>query len=180
MAVIQLNEVLNEKQKKFCQEYLHDLNGKKAAIRAGYSARSAEVTASRLLSNDKVLLHLNELRKASEQLLDISRNKVLAEYAKIAFFDIRKILTVDGGLKQVSEIDDDSAAAIAGIESYEQKSGSIEPGDEGMIMNIGTVRKIKIADKKGALDSICKMLGYNAPDVVKNIVSLSDQSVEFS
>jgi phage terminase small subunit len=46
--------LLNLKQQRFVHEYLIDLNGKQAAIRAGYAAASAEVTASRLLSQDKV------------------------------------------------------------------------------------------------------------------------------
>lgn len=89
--------------------------------------------------------------------LNITRERVLTEYAKLAFFDIRKILTVDGGLKDTTEWDDDSAAAVSGLESYDEK----EP-DSGMVL--GTVRKIKVSDKRAALDSICKVMGYNVPD----------------
>jgi hypothetical protein len=60
-------------------------------------------------------------------------------------------------LKDTTDWDDDSAAAIAGLESYDEK----EP-DSGMVL--GTVRKIKISDKRAALDSLCKVLGFNAPE----------------
>ena len=46
--------VLNPKQQSFVEEYLKDLNGAQAAIRAGYSPNRAEQTASRLLTNGKV------------------------------------------------------------------------------------------------------------------------------
>lgn len=89
--------------------------------------------------------------------LNLTRKRILEEYRKIAYFDIRKVLTVDGGLKNTSEWDDESAGAMAGLESYDVK----EP-DSGMVL--GTVRKIKAADKKAALDSICRVMGYNSPD----------------
>lgn len=96
----------------------------------------------------------------SARKLNITRERVLEEYAKIAFFDIRKVLTIDGGLKNATEWDDESAAAIAGLESYDER----EP-ESGMVL--GTVRKIKVSEKRAALDSICKVMGYNTPDPVK-------------
>ena len=45
---------LTDKQKRFCEEYLIDLNATQAAIRAGYSPKTAEQTASRLLRNVNV------------------------------------------------------------------------------------------------------------------------------
>jgi hypothetical protein len=95
--------------------------------------------------------------------LNLSRERVLEEYAKIAFSDIREVLTVDGGLKPISEWDDNSAASIGGIESFDEKhwkTGEV----------LGTVRKIKVLDKKGALDSICKVMGYNAATKIESDV----------
>lgn len=54
---------LNDKQLRFVYEYLKDSNGKQAAIRAGYSKKSAEVQASRLLSNAKVKAAVAEGQK---------------------------------------------------------------------------------------------------------------------
>lgn len=53
---------LTARQDKFSVEYLVDLNGTQAAIRAGYSPKTAEVTASRLLRNVKVQSRIQELR----------------------------------------------------------------------------------------------------------------------
>lgn len=92
----------------------------------------------------------------SAKRLNLSRERILEELAKIAFADTRKIFTVDGGLKGIQEIDDESAGAIAGIESYDEKN---RDGDEVL----GTSRKLKMWDKVKAIDSICKILGYHAP-----------------
>ena len=148
---------LTAKQEKFCNEYLIDLNATQAAIRAGYSSKTANRIATENLSKPVISQYIQEQRQKTAEKAEITRDKIVNEYAKLAFFDIRKILTVDGGLKDTTEWDDDSAAAIAGLESYDEK----EP-DSGMVL--GTVRKIKISDKRAALDSLCKVLGYNAPE----------------
>lgn len=148
---------LTPKQIRFCEEYTIDFNGKQAAIRAGYSKKTAAEQSSRLLINVNVQTHIKSLQKKLSEKTEITKERIVAEYAKIAFFDIRKVLTVDGGMKETGEWDDASAAAIAGLESYDEK----EP-DSGMVL--GTVRKIKVSDKRAALDSLCKVLGFNAPE----------------
>jgi len=101
---------------------------------------------------------------ASAKRLNLTRERVLEEYAKIAFFDIRTIFTVDGGLKPVQELSDEAAGAIAGIESFEEKTTIKDDGKELDSVTQGTNRKIKITEKTKALDSICRVLGYNAPE----------------
>ena len=54
---------LTPKQKRFCEEYLIDLNATQAAIRAGYSLKTAEQTASRLLRNVKVQEYIAKRQK---------------------------------------------------------------------------------------------------------------------
>ncbi len=99
---------------------------------------------------------IKETRDEVINRLGLDFESVMAQYKKLAFFNIKTIFTVDGGMKNVHEMDDDSAAAISGIESYDEK----EP-ESGMIL--GTVRKIKISEKKAALDSIRDALGYKSP-----------------
>ena len=76
---------LTERQKRFADEYLVDLNGKQAAIRAGYSERTAEAQASRLLSNVKVQHHIQKRRKERVERTEITQDMVLFELAAIAF-----------------------------------------------------------------------------------------------
>lgn len=164
---------LTSKQEKFCIEYLKDLNATQAAIRAGYSVKTATVIGAENLTKPNIQEFIQDVREKDANSAQITRQKVINEYAKLAFFDIRKVLTVDGGLKDTTLWDDDSAAAIAGLESYDEK----EP-DSGMVL--GTVRKIKVSDKRAALDSLCKVLGYNSPEKseIKFDAPLNDSQVD--
>lgn len=146
---------LTEKQIRFCEEYLVDYNGTQAAIRAGYSPKTANEQAARLLANVSVSEYLRNRKYAIAGKLEITQERVLLEYSRIAFTDIRKFYNADGTLKKITELDDDSAAALAGIEADEIT---------GLISTTGVTKKIKRWDKKGALDSIVKLMGWNTPE----------------
>lgn len=147
---------LNEKQKRFCEEYLVDLNATQAAMRAGYSKNTANEQGARLLANVSVSHYVQELRKKDAEATGITRQRVLLEYAKIAFADPRKFFDESTGqLKKVTDLDDETAAALGGMEVYEDVDK-----DGGFV--IGYSKKIKISDKRAALDSLCRMQGWNA------------------
>ena len=90
---------------------------------------------------------------------EVNRDRVIAELAKIAFLAPRKVLEEDGTLKPLSAIDDDTAAALAGLDVTETKGK-------------GVTKAIKISDKRGALETLCKILGYFAPE--KHLVRTQD------
>lgn len=73
---------LTERQKRFCEEYLKDLNGTQAAIRAGYSKKTANEQSSRLLANVNVAPYLDSLRKKIEEKNELSIQWVLDELVK--------------------------------------------------------------------------------------------------
>lgn len=165
-----------DKRERFAREYLQDHNGTQAAVRAGYSQKSAHVTASRLLSDAKVSERIHELTQQLhaklEKKTEITRERVLQEYAKLAFFDPRKLFDEDGNPKKITELDDDTAGAIAGLEvnSMQIKGEAAvkdadadedEPPEQRDVLSV--VRKYKISDKRAALDSIAKHLGMFAP-----------------
>lgn len=150
---------LTDKKKRFCDEYLIDFNGTQAAIRAGYSEKTANEQAARLLANVSIQEYLNEKKKKLAEKSDISLEKVLNEYAKIAFTDIRLFYNEDGSLKNVHQLSDEAAATLAGVETDDLFEGY---GEERKL--IGQTKKIKRWDKTKALDSICRVLGYNAPE----------------
>ena len=68
----------SEKQAKFVSEFLVDSNGTQAAIRAGYSASGARVTAHRLLTNDAIYGAIEAQRLADAARLSLRREDVLA------------------------------------------------------------------------------------------------------
>lgn len=141
---------MNDKQKRFVEEYLIDLNATQAAIRAGYSEKTAGSQAFDLLKKPEIQNAIQDAQKKLSERTQITQERVLQEYAKIAFFDPKKIFNADGTIKQISELDDDVAAVIGGIDVVVNQSDKDEPE---------YTKKIKLIDKKGALDSIARHLG---------------------
>ncbi|QNK65890.1 terminase small subunit [Variovorax sp. PAMC26660] len=145
---------LTKKQQRFVDEYLIDLNGKQAAIRAGYTVRRAEVTASELIANRKVSEAITQKMQIRAQRTGITQDRVLQELARIAFFDIRRLYNEDGGMKAPHELDDDAAAVLAGVDVTEEFEGRGEDRKQ-----IGFMKKAKIFDKGTALTLAMRHLG---------------------
>lgn len=141
---------LTDKQSRFVEEYLIDLNGTQAAIRAGYSAKTAGWICQELLTKTHIQQAIQKRRTALSKKVEITQERVLQEYARIAFFDPRKVFDSTGAPRPIHELDDDTAAAIVGLEVVQV--GNAEVG-------VGDVLKYKMADKKGALDSVARHLG---------------------
>jgi phage terminase small subunit len=164
---------LNDRQEKFCQEYMIDFNGTQAAIRAGYSADSAAVIATENLTKPNIQTRLSELKKEAAEQFGISKQQLINELKKIAFFDIRKIYTDDNGLKNVRDFDDDSAGAVAGIEVDE-----IDEFVLGRKTTIGSTKKVKLHSKIAAIERVSKMLGYDEP--IKNETKITGVTVNYN
>lgn len=141
---------LTPKQERFVEEYLVDLNATQAAIRAGYSAKTAEWIGPQLLGKTHVAEAVGAGRAALSKRTEITQDRVLQEYARLAFLDPRKLFHSTGSPKPIHELDDDTAAAIVGLDVVQV--GNAEVG-------VGDVLKYKLADKKGALDSVARHLG---------------------
>lgn len=152
---------LTPKQEQFCQEYLIDLNAKQAAIRAGYSAKTADVIGCENLVKPNVKARIQELQKVRAAKVEISQERVLKEYARLSFSDIRKLYNDNGRLKSVQDLDDDTAAAIGSIDVQITKIADDK---------FESVKKYKMADKKGALDSVARHLGMFGSDSLEHKV----------
>jgi phage terminase small subunit len=134
---------LTKKQEIFVSEYLKDGLAGRAARAAGYSDKSADAQASQLLKIPKIAKLVAEKHEKRCAKLDFSAEKVLEGLANLAFFDIRKLYNADGSLKPISELDDQTANAICGMEveeAYQHFGG-------GQAKPTGILKKIKIADR---------------------------------
>lgn len=149
---------------KFADKYFETGNASESAIYAGFSADTAKQSGYQVLIRDDVQEYLSKLRKEYQEKTGINKESVLNEYRKIAFSDVRKILTVDGGLKSIDDIDDDTAGAIAGIESFD-----VEADGE----KLGTNRKIRLHDKLKALEALSKHLGLFEKDNEQSKLNIS-------
>lgn len=141
---------LNDKHKRFAIEYLKDLNATQAAIRAGYSKNSAASQGERLLRNAEIKALTQQKGKTIFQALDISVERVLNEIARLAFLDPRKFYDENGNLKGITQLDDDTAAALAGMEVEE----AYEHFGKGQAKPTGILKKIKFADKSKNLEML--------------------------
>lgn len=161
----------NPRRERFCREYVIDGNATQAAIRTGYSTGSAKVTASRLLSDVNVRRRIEELRGAVNEKLDITAERVLREAARLAFSDPRKFFNADGSLKPITELDDDSAAAMASFESVEKAI----PGGEG---ETEIIRKMKLWDKPSSIGMLGKHLNLfvEKVDVGEGLAAILDRA----
>lgn len=153
---------LTDKQQRFCDEYQVSFNATQAAIRAGYSKKTANEQGSRLLANVSIQQELQKKKDRVAKKLEITQEMVLEGYRKLAFYDARKFYDDKGNLKDVVDLDDETAFALSGFDVMEEKGGN----GQGKQVVLGYTKKIKMSDRKGALDSICKVLGYNSPDKV--------------
>ncbi len=138
------------KQQRFVEEYLVDLNATQAAIRAGYSAKTAGQIGDENLKKPEIKEAIQARRKELSEKVEITQERVLKEYARLAFLDPRKLFDNTGAPLPIRDLDDDTAAAIIGLDVVQV--GNAEVG-------VGDVLKYKMADKKGALDSVARHLG---------------------
>lgn len=149
-----MTKKLTGKQLLFIKEYLIDLNATQAAIRAGYSKRSAMQISEVNMRNDDISNAIQiEMDKRAGR-IELTMDRVLLEYKRVALLDIRRAYDQDGNLKPVHEWDDDTAAAIAGLESEE-----IYAGAGADRLNVGRLSKVKLANKVAALADVMKHLG---------------------
>lgn len=137
---------LTPKQSAFVREYLIDLNATAAYKRAGYIAKgnAAEVNATRLLRNAQVQAEIQVAMNQRSERIEITADRVLKEIARLAFFDPRRLLNGDGTPKAIHELDDDTAAAVAGIDI-------VTKGNEDL--GYADILKIKLADKSKNLET---------------------------
>lgn len=153
---------LTERQQRFCTEYMIDGNATQAAIRAGYSKLGAGTHAGKLMKNAQILSEITLLRKDISKCSYITRDRVLQEYARIAFLDPRKLFDKKGDLIPLHKLDADTAAAISAIDI--ESVTNLGFGQGKVNKTLTKFSKFKLSDKKAALDSICKVLAFNAPE----------------
>lgn len=155
---------LNPRQLRFVAEYLVDLNAHQAAVRAGYSPRTAMQIGSALLKKPHVAAAVAAGKAKQLDRLEISADRVLAEAMRLAFADLGQAFDEDGKLLPLSEMPEDVRRALSGVELVEM------PGDTG-----AQLRKVKLWDKPKSLELLMRHLGL-LKDKVE--LSLSAETLE--
>lgn len=155
-------EELTGKQKRFCEEYIIDFNGTRAAKEAGYSEDTAYSIASENLRKPEIAAYIKDLEENIARTLGISRTRVLREHEKLAFSSIAHLHNTWIERKEFESLTDDQKACIAEI-STQTRVERINKGTEHEALVDVDFVKIKLFDKQKSLDSISRMLGFDAP-----------------
>lgn len=139
---------LTNRQKRFVQEYLLDLNATQAAIRAGYSENTAQEQSSRLLSNVMIKAGIARMRKEAENRTKVRLDLIIQEYARFAFAGLSKFIRIDQAGQPILDL------------------SRCTPEDLDLLAELrvdgdGRIRRIKIKqlDKLKALEALGKHLG---------------------
>ncbi len=150
---------LSERHKKFAERYIFDWNAT-AAYKVAYPGvvhTTAGQNGHQLLKNTKIQDYIEEIQKDIAKMAGISRLKVAQEYAKIAFSSIRHLHDTWLSRKEWDEISDDQKDAISEIIVRRT-----EDGDEV---------KVKLYDKKAALDALTKYFGFAEPEKIMGMIA---------
>lgn len=151
-----MNENLNIKQEEFCRKYVELGGNGTQAYKEVYDCddESAKANASRLLTNDNVKTYIDELLEDARKRNKITIDKIVNEYAKLAFFNPQEVFNENGTVKDIQQLDDRVTAAIKTIKIKEDYR--YEDGEQ---VFDGYTKELSFADKKAALDSLGKYLG---------------------
>lgn len=143
---------MTDKHARFVAEYLKDFNATQAAVRAGYSAKTAKQQGSRLLTNVDIAAAIAAAKSKAVVSADLTAARVLEELRRLAFHDIRTLFDTNGNLRPIHDLEPEEAAALAGVEVIIKNA---KAGD-GVTDEI---HKIKVWDKSRALEMLCKHFG---------------------
>lgn len=143
---------MTPKQARFIEEYLIDLNATQAAIRAGYSEKTAQEIGAENLSKPIIAAAIQKALEERSRRTEITADKVLCEIARLSFMDPRKVFDDQGRLLPIHQLPDEVAAGISSIEVVTSKV----PGGEAT--DVEHTAKIKFWDKRGSLELLGKHL----------------------
>lgn len=136
---------LTEKQQRFVDEYLIDLNATQAAIRAGYSPDTAQQMGSENLSKPVIKAHIDRAMAERSKRTGINQDRIIRELARIAFVNPADIINADDATIKEDATEDDTAA-IQSVKVKTLGEGKVE-------------REVRMADKIKALELLGKHMG---------------------
>ena len=146
---------LTDKQQAFVDEYLVDMNATQAALRAGYSPRTARQTGAENLTKPVIQSALQKAMDARSKRTRINADRVLEEIAKIGFLNVQDLFTEDDLLKGIAALPDDIAACVQSVEVVKKPS---DEKDEDGNQQYDHVHKIRMYDKLKALEMLGRHL----------------------
>jgi len=152
--------MLTDKQERFCLEYIVDLDATAAAVRAGYSKRSAASQGSRLLKHANIKLRISELKRERERQTKYDAAFVLKRLGEEVEADVADLFDEAGALLPVRSwplIWRQGLVSGLDVEAL-YKSG----GKDKIMEKIGTLSKVKLSDRVKRLELLGKHVDVQA------------------
>lgn len=138
---------MTKRQKCFVEEYLIDLNATQAAIRAGYSPKTAKDIGCQNLAKLNIQSAIAEQMAERSKRTGVSQDRVVRELARIAFVKLTDIVDEDGRIRSTATEDD-----LACLESLKCSRSEFDNG-------ISESREVRTPSKLKALELLGKHLG---------------------
>lgn len=157
MAGGRKNELTN-KQARFCEEYMKDLNTSAAARRAGYSPSVSGKQGPRLLTYPHVQDELARLKKKISDKNEGLAQQVIDELKKIAFSNVQDYIAGGNSIVDLSELKAEKTAAVSAIKKSTTTFGTEDNG------GIKETIEFKLWDKGNALERLGRHLGIFEAD----------------
>lgn len=148
------------KMMRFCEEYVKDLNGTQAMIRAGYSERSAKVQASTLLTKPNVKSYIAELQADILERSRLKADDVINELKNLGFWNIQDFVEEGNVIKDLTKLPRELTKSVVGIKVRE----TFREDPEGGMPTREITTELKMVDKLGALVDLGKHLGIFEKD----------------
>lgn len=165
---------LTNKQQRFVDEYLIDLNATQAAIRSGYSPKTAKEIGAENLSKPNIRTRIDERMAELSKRTGVNQERIMRELARIAFVNPTEVIDMNSATV-LSNASEDDTAAIASVK-VKEVSGDFESIE----------REVRFADKIKALELLGKRFGMwvdkqqidvnSAVQIVDNVPSGEDNS----
>lgn len=157
---------LTDKQEMFCREYLIDLNATQAAIRAGYSEKTARASGCENLTKPDIQNRIVELKAQRNEQVNVDAAYVLRRLVEIDEMDVADILLANGELKAVRDWPKVWRTTLSGMDVTELAGESA-----------GLLKKIKWPDKVKNLELLGKHISVQAfREQVKSEVAVESLS----
>lgn len=133
------------KRMRFCEEYIRDYNGVAAAIRCGYSPKSANNTATKFKSDPIVLAEIQRLEAERSLRYGMTEERLIHEISKRALVNIADVVDRDGRLRD--DINKDDMSTITQLKTRRFPDGTIE-------------QEVRLTESAKYMELLCKVLGH--------------------
>jgi len=145
---------LEPRQIRFCEEYVVDHNGTQAAIRAGYSKKTANEQAARLLANVSVKAHIADLQEDLRNKTSLTAELIIEELRSLGFWSIKDFLDEDNSVTDLKKMTKAQLRPVVGIKVTETVIGDVRE----------VKTELKMADKRASLVDLGRHLGIFKED----------------